>query len=181
MLSVVFVASLLLNSFSIGVFALNEQDTMAEQIVAQLEEEGVSAEPDTETPEVQSEETPAVSAVPTQQPEATEEPVESAQPEPAPSETAMPEHAVTPEPTETPEPTAAPEVTATPESAVTPAPIATAMPEQMNEEELKQQIEELLEQSYSLTEMTEEELEEKHRGDQRHFRHADETEQPGGF
>ena len=27
MLSVVFVASLLLNSFSIGVFALNEQDT----------------------------------------------------------------------------------------------------------------------------------------------------------
>ena len=160
MLSVVFVASLLLNSFSIGVFALNEQDTMAEQIVAQLEEEGVSAEPDTETPEVQPEETPAVSAVPTQQPEATEEPVESAQPEPAPSETAMPEHAVTPEPTETPEPTAAPEVTATPESAVTPAPIATAMPEQMNEEELKQQIEELLEQSYSLTEMTEEELEE---------------------
>ena len=160
MLSVVFVASLLLNSFSIGVFALNEQDTMAEQIVAQLEEDGVSAEPDTETPEVQPEETPAVSAVPTQQPEATEEPVESAQPELAPSETAMPEHAVTPEPTETPEPTAAPEVTATPESAVTPAPIATAMPEQMNEEELKQQIEELLEQSYSLTEMTEEELEE---------------------
>ena len=147
-LSAVLTVSLLLNTFSIGVFAQDDPVTLTDQIVAQLEQEGV------EPGNGATEETPAVSAVPTQQPEATVEP----------TATAWPEATETPEPSVVPEPSASVEPTETPAPTVTPAPTATAVPEQdsrqLTVEELKQQIKDLLEQSYSLTEMTEEELEE---------------------
>ncbi len=153
-LSTVLTVSLLLNTFSIGVFAQDDPVTLTEQIVAQLEQEGV--EPGSKA----AEQTPAASAAPTQQPEATEEPAATAWPETTetPEPSAVPEPSVSAEPTETPEPTATPAPTATP------VPTATVAPEQAlqqpTEEELKQQIKDLLDQSYSLTEMTEEELEE---------------------
>ena len=171
-LSAVLTVSLLLNTFSIGVFAQDDPVTLTDQIVAQLEQEGV------EPGNGATEETPAVSAVPTQQPEATVEPTATAWPEATetPEPSVVPEPSASVEPTETPVPTVAPAATESPvptvapaatESpapTVTPAPTATAVPEQdsrqLTVEELKQQIKDLLEQSYSLTEMTEEELEE---------------------
>lgn len=159
-LSAVLTVSLLLNTFSIGVFAQDDPVTLTDQIVAQLEQEGV--EPGSGA----TEETPAVSAVPTQQPEATVEPTATAWPEATetPEPSVVPEPSASAEPTETPVPTVAPAVTESPAPTVTPAPTATAVPEQdsrqLTVEELKQQIKDLLEQSYSLTEMTEEELEE---------------------
>ncbi len=161
-LSTVLTASLLLNTFSIGVFAQDDPATLTDQIVAQLEQEGV--EPGSGA----IEEIPAASAVPAQQPEATGEPVEpeaTAWPEatetPAPS--ATPEPPVSAEPTEAPVLTAAPAATESLAPTATPAPTATAVPEQAMQqptvEELKQQVNDLLEQSYSLTEMTEDELE----------------------
>lgn len=159
-LSAVLTVSLLLNTFSIGVFAQDDPVTLTDQIVAQLEQEGV--EPGSGA----TEETPAVSAVPTQQPEATVEPTATAWPEATemPEPSVVPEPSASAEPTETPVPTVAPAATESPAPTVTPAPTATAVPEQdsrqLTVEELKQQIKDLLEQSYSLTEMTEEELEE---------------------
>ena len=159
-LSAVLTVSLLLNTFSIGVFAQDDPVTLTDQIVVQLEQEGV--EPGSEA----TEETPAVSAVPTQQPEATVEPTATAWPEATetPEPSVVPEPSASAEPTETPVPTVAPAATESPAPTVTPAPTATAVPEQdsrqLTVEELKQQIKDLLEQSYSLTEMTEEELEE---------------------
>ena len=158
-LSAVLTVSLLLNTFSIGVFAQDDPVTLTDQIVAQLEQEGV--EPGSGA----TEETPAACAVPTQQPEATVEPTATAWPEATemPEPSVVPEPSASAEPTETPVPTVAPAATESPAPTVTPAPTATAVPEQdsrqLTVEELKQQIKDLLEQSYSLTEMTEDELE----------------------
>ncbi|WP_373211765.1 GH25 family lysozyme, partial [Allofournierella massiliensis] len=165
-LSVVLTASLLLNCFSIGVFAQDDSSALEEQIVAQLQQEGVPADSTGESAETEPENTPVVSAAPTQEPVATAEPQITATPEPTvvPEATATPEPTAAPEATATPEPTATPEATATPEPTATPEATATIVPDrlsrQVTEKELKQQIEDLLEQSYSLTEMTEEELEE---------------------
>ena len=159
-LGAVLTVSLLLNTFSISAFAQDDSTALTEQIVAQLEREGV--EPGSGA----TEEPPVVSAAPTQQPEATEEPVATAWPEATetPEPSAVPELSASAEPTETPVPTSTPAATETPMPTATPAPTATAVPEQATQqltvEELKQQIKDLLEQSYSLTEMTEEELEE---------------------
>ena len=159
-LGAVLTVSLLLNTFSISAFAQDDSTALTEQIVAQLEREGV--EPGSGA----TEEPPVVSAAPTQQPEATEEPAATAWPEATetPEPSAVPELSASAEPTETPVPTSTPAATETPMPTATPAPTATAVPEQATQqltvEELKQQIKDLLEQSYSLTEMTEEELEE---------------------
>ena len=155
-LGAVLTVSLLLNTFSISAFAQDDSTALTEQIVAQLEREGV--EPGSGA----TEEPPVVSAAPTQQPEATEEPAATAWPEATetPEPSAVPELSASAEPTETPVPTSTPAATETPMPTATPAPTATAVPEQATQqltvEELKQQIKDLLEQSYSLTEMTEE-------------------------
>lgn len=159
-LSAVLTVSLLLNTLSIGVFAQDDPTALTEQIVAQLEQEGV--EPGSGA----TEETPEVSAVPTQQPEVTEKPAATAWLEATetPEPSAVPEPSASAEPAETPAPTSTPMATESPVSSAAPVPTATAVPEQDSQqltvEELKQQIKDLLEQSYSLTEMTEEELEE---------------------
>ena len=120
-LSVVLTASLLLNCFSIGVFAQDDSSALEEQIVAQLQQEGVPADSTGESAETEPENTPVVSAAPTQEPVATAEPQITATPEP----TVVPEATATPEPTAAPEATATPEPTATPEATATPEPTAT--------------------------------------------------------
>ena len=164
-LSAVLVASMLMNTFAVSVFAQDDRDALAEQIVAELQQE--------ESEQGQ----PQVSETPSATPEATELPEAVATPEPtqAPSPEESQAPAETPEPTGTPVPTATPEVTATPAPTASPAPSATPVPTvspeptespeptavpELSLEEQKDQIRELLEKSTSMAMMSEEELEE---------------------
>lgn len=149
-LSAALVVSMLMNSFAVSVFAKDSQDALAEQIVAELQhEESEQGQPQvSEAPSVSPETTEFPEAVSSSEP--TQAPIQTAQPMETPAPTAIPQVSATPAPTASPAPSA------TPVPAVSPEP--TTAPE-LSLEELKEQIRVILLESLSLTEMTEQELE----------------------
>ena len=164
LLGIMMAVSMGLNSFAAGVNTVETSEitsiALQQMVDEQKQENGQMST--TEVPQM------------TEEPEATEEPVETE----TPVATEMPAATETPVATEAPVATKAPAATEIP--AATEAPVETAtpqpessavpaqpeepqqgdqLPEEKTAEQLKQEIEEILEQSNSLTEMSEEELE----------------------